>query len=587
MNRRQKLVQKQFLSNEEGIIKRLDVVYKKSLSDIEDKIRHLTFTIGKLQTEYDWLDDDDPEKVRIKSMIQSKIYQKNFQEQLQVQLEGILQRMHVGQVDNITDYLDTCYSDAFIGNVFDSHGQGVPITMPIDQQSMVRAVQLESKISKGLYTRLGEDVNLLKKKITAQVSRSIASGLTYAQTAKALEGYTRIGYNRAIRIARTEGHRIQTTATMDAMHAAKEMGADVVKQWDSTLDTKTRESHVHVDGEIRDLDKPFSNGLMYPGDPAGGAAEVVNCRCALLQRAKWAVTGKDQSFTKYNGISKQIESFESPETYGEFKTAFFSKGNRRFMRYVEQMQDKYGTRDWRYILEKMSEREYKHYSKLLANNPVYNKHPKVEVPKPKPTDPYSFTDDQSEAIRWYVSGEGQFINQYHRGRVGSDFGELSDMEKELSGLLDDATQRALPDDIHTLYRAVDAEAVFGGITDMQYEALRSHLLYGDNQKYTLSQLDGIVEKTKGKTITEKGFMSTTKSRELATEWGGFTGSDKPIVLLFDEVPKGVQGADLKRFDIEGDEQFEVLLARDTDYEVIDIFGEDGTIFVRAKLKPKS
>lgn len=365
------------MDDEEAVIKRLDQVYKKSLKDVEDKIKNLTFSIGKLQEQYDWMDPDDPERARVKSMIQSKIYQKNFQEQLRTQLDGVLNQMQTSQFVSVSDYLDECYTDGFIGTIFDAHGQGVPVMMPIDQEAMVRAVQLESKISKGLYTRLGEDVDLLKKKITAQVSRSIASGLTYAQTAKALEGYTRIGYNNAIRIARTEGHRIQTTATMDAMTAAKDMGAKVVKQWDAALDARTRDSHVKVDGEIRELDKRFSNGLMYPGDPGGSAAEVVNCRCALLQRAKWAVEGDDKSFTKYNGFTKQVESFDSPETYVEFKKAFFHTDNATFMQYVAQMQDKYSTMDWKTILEKMSDREYKHYSRLLAGNPVYNKKSKV------------------------------------------------------------------------------------------------------------------------------------------------------------------------------------------------------------------
>lgn len=319
MNRRQKLVQKQFLNDEEAIIRRLDQVYKKSLTDVEEKLKKLTFNIGKLQAQYDWMDDDDPEKAKIKSMIQSKIYQKNFQEQLKKQLDGILDRMQTSQFVSVSDYLDECYSDAFIGTIFDAHGQGVPIVTPIDQEAMVRAVQLESKISKGLYTRLGEDVNLLKRKITAQVSRSIASGLTYAQTAKALEGYTRIGYNNAIRIARTEGHRIQTTATMDAMEAAKERGADVVKQWDATLDDRTRETHMAVDGQIRELDKRFSNGLMYPGDPSGGAAEVVNCRCALLQRARWALGEGELQVLKdraaYYGLDKADEFSDFRKKY--------------------------------------------------------------------------------------------------------------------------------------------------------------------------------------------------------------------------------------------------------------------------------
>lgn len=319
MNERQKLVQHQFLDNEETVIKRLNQVYSKSLDDINTKIKKLSFKIGELQQEYDWMDPDDPERAKVKSMIQSKIYQKQYQEQLQKQVGGILDKMNIAQFTNIADYLDTCYTDGFIGTIFDAHGQGVPILAPINQESMVRAVQLESKISKGLYTRLGEDVDLLKKKITAQISRGISTGMTYAQVAKGLENYTRIGYNNSIRIARTEGHRIQTTATMDAMTVAKEKGADVLKQWDATLDTRTRESHQAVDGEVRELDKPFSNGLMYAGDPSGGAAEVVNCRCAILQRARWALGESELQTLKnraaYFGLDKADEFNDFKQKY--------------------------------------------------------------------------------------------------------------------------------------------------------------------------------------------------------------------------------------------------------------------------------
>jgi uncharacterized protein with gpF-like domain len=143
--------------------------------------------------------------------------------------------------------------------------------------------------------------------------------MTYAQVAKGLENYTRIGYNNSIRIARTEGHRIQTTATMDAMTVAKEKGADVLKQWDATLDTRTRESHQAVDGEVRELDKPFSNGLMYAGDPSGGAAEVVNCRCAILQRARWALGESELQTLKdraaYFGLDKADEFNDFKQKY--------------------------------------------------------------------------------------------------------------------------------------------------------------------------------------------------------------------------------------------------------------------------------
>ena len=353
MNQRQKLVQQQFLNNEQEVIKRLNQHYSEALTDINAKIE-------KLMKRFDPVTGDLP---------QSVIYQVKYQEMLKAQVEGILKELQTNQFLTVSDYLDLCYEDAFVGSLFDLHGQDIPLAMPLDQTKVVRAVQLESKISKGLYTRLGEDVGVLKTLITSQVSRSIASGVSYAQTAKQLTTKTRIGYNNAIRIARTEGHRIQCTAADDAAQLAKERGADVVKMWDATLDGKTRPSHRKVDGEIRELDEPFSNGLMFPGDPDGSAKEVINCRCAYLQRARWALDGE---FTKWNNFSGQLETFDSPQAYQDFKKGFFSDENTKYMNYVQQMQDKYGTKDFRTVLDRMTDREYRHYSSLLNNNPLYN-----------------------------------------------------------------------------------------------------------------------------------------------------------------------------------------------------------------------
>lgn len=331
MNKRQKLVQEKFLNNEETVIKRLKGVYEQSLKDITGKVSDLDKSIGALQKALADVDDDEigdlakaflgrranispaEAKETLQSMLQSKVYQKRYQEALKGQIDGIMVKMHSKEYKIVSDYLKECYEDGFIGTMFDLQGQGIPLCFPLDQEAMVRAVQLDSKISQGLYSRLGEDVALLKKKITAQVSRGIATGMSYQQVARGLANYTNIGYNNAVRIARTEGHRIQVQGTMDACYKAKEKGADVVKQWDSTLDGRTRESHAQVDGEIRELDKRFSNGLMFPGDPSGGADEVVNCRCALLQRARWALDDAEletlQKRAEYFGLDKS-ETFE-------------------------------------------------------------------------------------------------------------------------------------------------------------------------------------------------------------------------------------------------------------------------------------
>lgn len=377
MNKRQKLVQKQFLNDEEKILKDLKNIYNQATEDITKKSKELQEQIKDIQSLIDNT-DDEKELERLKSMHQSKVYQKQYQDALKKQIGGILDNMQVEEFKTVSAYLNKCYEEAFLGTLYDMQGQGIPLCFPIDQQAMVQAVQLDSKISNGLYSSIGENVAELKKTITSEVSRGIATGATFPQIAKQIQSRMTGVYTnktggalyRAELIARTEGHRIQCQSTMNACYEAKDRGADIVKQWDSTLDGDTRPSHRQVDGEIKELDEKFSNGLMFPGDPSGGAAEVCNCRCALLERARWAINA---GFTKMNNFTKQLETFESPEDYNEFKKAFFSKENRDFMNYHTDLEKQYGTKNFEKLLGSMTDDEYKKYMELYGKSPIYNK----------------------------------------------------------------------------------------------------------------------------------------------------------------------------------------------------------------------
>ena len=323
MKYRKKIVQIEFLDDEERVIRRLQAVYNQSLKYITQKANALQEEIYKIQDKYNSIEDEQ-ERETLKSMERSKVYQKQYQDALKAQVNSILDKMHRKEFKTVNKYLNDCYDKAFTGNMYVLHGEGIPLIVPIDQEKVVRAVQVNSKISKGLYSRLGEDVDLLKRKITAQISRGVATGMSYSQMAQQLAGYTKTGYNNAVRITRTEGHRIQQESTMDACYAARERGADVVKQWDATMDANTRESHQMVDGEVRALDEKFSNGLMYPGDPSGSAAEVINCRCVLLQRAKWALDQKELDRLK-----------ERASFYGLDKRKSFDEFNKKYIGTVE------------------------------------------------------------------------------------------------------------------------------------------------------------------------------------------------------------------------------------------------------------
>ena len=277
MNKKQKEVQQQFLDNEKAVLKKIEQNYKDAFNEINSKIELLM--------------------ARKDADMQHVIYQVQYQKSLADQVAAILEQFRSNEFETISEYLANAYEDGFIGTMYDLQGQGIPLISPISQEQVVAAIQHETKLSDDLYTALGKDTKELSKKIAGEISRGISSGAMYSEIARNVEAWGRIPKNNAMRIARTEAHRIQTKASMNACNKAKENGADVVKQWDAALDKRTRDSHAKIDGEIRELDKKFSNGLMYPGDPSGAAAEVINCRCALLQRARWNL-GSD--YTKWS-----------------------------------------------------------------------------------------------------------------------------------------------------------------------------------------------------------------------------------------------------------------------------------------------
>jgi hypothetical protein len=295
LNKRQKeLLQHQF-DSEKAVLERLEKQYQAALNDINRKIRILQ--------------SDD--------MTQSKIYRLEYQKALKKQVESILEKLHGDEFTTIQEYLSACYTDGFIGTMYDIAGQGIPLVLPIDQAAAVTAILTDSKISEGLYTALGVDTTALKKAISAEVTRGIATGMSYADIARNISNVSKAPLSRAKTIARTEGHRIQQESTRDAQQGAKSKGADVVKQWDSTLDGKTRDSHRRVDGEIRELDEKFSNGLDFPGDPGGKAGEVVNCRCVSLTRARWALDEDELKTLKERAKFFELDKTKNFKEYKE------------------------------------------------------------------------------------------------------------------------------------------------------------------------------------------------------------------------------------------------------------------------------
>ena len=305
MNKRQKEIIQSQLKSEEEVIKELKKVYEKAEKDIDAKIAAL---LARSDTEN----------------LQSIIYQVDYQKALKSQIGAILDDLNTNQFTSISEYLTKCYEEGFLGTLYDLQGQGIPLIFPIDQEQVVKAITVDSKLSKRLYTALGEDVNELKKKVRAELSRGISQAYSYQQIAKNIRNQTNIGMNRSMRIARTEGHRVTQQATFDSQQKAKNAGADIVKQWDATLDSRTRPMHTQLDGQIRELDEYFEVGIYKALHPSGfGVPGMdVNCRCALLQRARWAVEGDKFDYTKFNGNEGQLIDLSDADNFNDFKQRY-------------------------------------------------------------------------------------------------------------------------------------------------------------------------------------------------------------------------------------------------------------------------
>lgn len=279
LNKRQRELLQAQIDSEKAVLKKLKKNYADALAEINDKIAILMAR-----------DDADMQHV---------IYQVEYQKALKKQVQAILETLQNNEFETISEYLTKSYDEGFIGAMYELQGSGIPLVFPIDQEAVVQAIQHETKLSEDLYTSLGRDVVDLRKKIAGEISRGISTGMMSAEIARNISSWARIPMNNAMRIARTESHRIQNKAISDAQFKAKGKGADIVKIWSAALDGRTRTNHRKLDGQIRELEEPFEvdgRKVMYPGG-FGRPEEDCNCRCRCNSKARWLL---NEPYTKWS-----------------------------------------------------------------------------------------------------------------------------------------------------------------------------------------------------------------------------------------------------------------------------------------------
>lgn len=164
------------------------------------------------------------------------------------------------------------------------------------------------------YNRQGIIYNIKKS-----VSLGLVQGDRYDEIAKRIVNSLDGDYKKAIRIARTETHRVQeqglNDAAMDCSDALNhsKSGLIMVKIWRTGQDSRVRDTHAEMEGVTVLTDEEFelNNGTTLTPGSSGIASEDINCRCYCSYKLMTA-----EEYEKATGkvYSKKITDYGKTDT---------------------------------------------------------------------------------------------------------------------------------------------------------------------------------------------------------------------------------------------------------------------------------
>lgn len=524
------------------------------------KAEHLV--LSRLEKTYKYALEEVKQRVAVlqtKPQTQSVIYQLKYQNALKEQLEEVYNKLYLNSYSTIDEYLKEAYEDSFFSTMYGLHKQNVPLILPFPQDEVVQMTSVSSdgiKLSNKLYLNTMNLARISRE----EISRGLATGASYIDIARTLENRSEASYKQSKRIVSTEAHRIQEEVQYKTLHKAKDKGADVVKQWDSTLDRKTRSTHIELDGQLREIDQPFkipSTGAtaQYPG-AFGIAKEDINCRCVSLQRARWAldksevtkmvgeIDGMDED--KLNAMAAKLgvdpsdlknaqNNYINAKNYNEFKKKYQTKAKAEQAKQAAQaqIQNQGSANDTDYIMKnaKRFDNSYDADKYHTDKNFVQSRWDN------------DLSENEREGIRTYTSNFYRDMNSALRNDTYSGLHKISKVKKAIDNATSGLRKTLLAEDT-LVYRGM------GGV-----DALSDWLGIPKNM---LSD-KGIQNQLIGRKLTEKAFMSTGTAADSA--WSG--------IKLEVYLPKGTQAMYVDPISNYRGEH-EILVQRNSTFEIKEI-----------------
>ena len=229
--------------------------------------------------------------------------------QLQVatQINDIINEMGGKEERLLSSFISDEGTQGYFGTFYALEGaENIQLNFAMLPEDYIAELVNTPVAGKKLSTRLYTNQSKLAQEATNALLQGAFRGEGYSKVAKRVGELTEANYKQALRIARTEGGRVQSTAKQRAYQEAKDKGIDIKKRWLSTLDKKTRHTHQSLDGKTVEIEEEFvsDSGAKAMGPRMFGKPhEDINCRCTTIT----IVNGIEPELRKDNETKEIIE----------------------------------------------------------------------------------------------------------------------------------------------------------------------------------------------------------------------------------------------------------------------------------------
>jgi len=166
---------------------------------------------------------------------------------------------------------------------------------------------------------LPEDELWNRNHINNEITQAIIQGDSMQQVAQRLQRVASMDNNAAIRNARTAMTAAENLGRSESARRLRQRGLPVEEVWSATLDGRTRDSHLLLDGTKKDENGYYGVGILnvplrFPADPRGEGKEIYNCRC----RENVQIAGIDHS--RDDELYEQFMQENHPEDWAELQS---------------------------------------------------------------------------------------------------------------------------------------------------------------------------------------------------------------------------------------------------------------------------